>query len=164
MARKQPFWRTKTLKQMSLAEWESLCDGCARCCLNKLEDIDTAEISYTDVRCRLLDEKTCRCKDYPNRQNHVPDCVRLTPEVVPTLNWLPPTCGYRLVNEGQDLPWWHPLVSGNAKTVIEAGISVKGRTSGSEEKYSIDDQVRRIVGWPVQWPKKARAAGKPGGG
>src|SRR5688500_10417759 len=113
---------------MNPAEWESLCDGCGRCCLNKLEDFDTAEIVWTDVACRLLDEGTCRCTNYPGRQAEVPDCIQLTPESVRTLSWLPPTCGYRLVEEGRDLYWWHPLVSGDPATVHQAGISVRGRT------------------------------------
>ena len=106
------FWKTKTLEEMSNVEWESLCDGCARCCLEKLEDEDTGKIYFTHVSCKLLDAGLCTCKDYPNRSDKVPDCVRLTPENVRTLNWLPPSCGYRLVAEGRDLYWWHPLISG----------------------------------------------------
>jgi uncharacterized cysteine cluster protein YcgN (CxxCxxCC family) len=107
------FWKTKTLEEMSAAEWESLCDGCARCCLEKLEDEDTGDIYFTHVSCRLLDAGLCACKDYANRSDQVPDCVRLTPENVRTLSWLPPSCGYRLVAEGRDLYWWHPLISGD---------------------------------------------------
>jgi uncharacterized cysteine cluster protein YcgN (CxxCxxCC family) len=95
------FWKTKTLEEMSSAEWESLCDGCARCCLEKLEDEDTGKIYFTHVSCKLLDSGLCACKDYPNRSDKVPDCVRLTPENVRTLNWLPPSCGYKLVAEGR---------------------------------------------------------------
>src|SRR3954465_8352962 len=109
-----PFWRMKTLEEMSNAEWESLCDGCGRCCLNKIEDIDSGDIAWTDVACRLLDGESCRCSDYAKRQRKVPDCVRLTPESVRTLRWLPPSCAYRLVAEGRELYWWHPLVSGDA--------------------------------------------------
>src|SRR2546430_1646378 len=115
------FWKTKTLEEMSSVEWESLCDGCARCCLEKLEDEDTGKIYFTHVACQLLDAGRCTCKDYPNRSDKVPDCVRLTPENVRTLNWLPPSCGYRLVAEGRDLYWWHPLISGDPDTVHEAG-------------------------------------------
>ncbi len=152
----KPFWRTKTLAEMTDGEWESLCDGCARCCLVKLEDEDTAEIHYTDVRCRLLDGETCRCLDYPNRQAKVPDCVKLTPADVSDLGWLPPTCAYRLLDEGRDLPWWHPLVSGDPATVKAAGISVSGRTYANEDDLTISEQMQRIKGWPKRWPKAAR--------
>jgi len=157
----QPFWKTKPLAAMSAPEWESLCDGCGRCCLVKLEDEDTGEIHTTDIACRLFDEGTCRCKDYPNRSAVVPDCVRLTPQIVPALNWLPVTCAYRLVAEGRDLPWWHPLVSGRQETVVEAKISVLGRTQGSEDDYTIDETLAHIVTWPNRWPRLARTR-KPG--
>ena len=109
------FWKTKTLEEMSSAEWESLCDGCARCCLEKLEDEDTGKIYFTHVSCKLLDAGLCACKDYANRSDLVPDCVRLTPANVRTLNWLPPSCGYKLVAEGRDLYWWHPLDFGRSQ-------------------------------------------------
>lgn len=128
-----PFWTSKTLEQMSPAEWEALCDGCGKCCLAKLEDEDTGEIHWTSVGCRLFDEKTCRCADYEHRLARVPDCVRLTPEKVRTLSWLPSTCAYRLVGEGRDLYWWHHLVSGSRETVHEAGISMRGRISANED-------------------------------
>jgi uncharacterized cysteine cluster protein YcgN (CxxCxxCC family) len=99
-----PFWKTKTLEEMDGTEWESLCDGCARCCLNKLEDWDTGEIVWTNVACTLLDCDSCRCRDYVNRAKTVPDCIQLTPDEVRTLTWLPPTCAYRLVRDGEDLP------------------------------------------------------------
>jgi uncharacterized cysteine cluster protein YcgN (CxxCxxCC family) len=127
-----PFWKTKTLEEMTAAEWESLCDGCGKCCLAKLEDEDTGEIHWTSVACRLFDEKTCRCRDYANRLTQVSDCVRLTPENVRTIAWLPSTCAYRLVANGHDLPDWHPLVSGDPKSVHRAGISVKGKVTASE--------------------------------
>lgn len=127
-----PFWKTKPLAEMSEAEWESLCDGCGKCCLAKLEDADTGEIHWTSVGCRLFDEKTCRCRDYDDRQAQVADCVRLTPENVGEIPWLPMTCAYRLLAEGGDLYWWHPLVSGNAETVHEAGMSIRGRLTGLE--------------------------------
>ena len=156
------FWKTKTLTEMSPTEWESLCDGCGRCCLVKLEDEDTCEIHSTDIACRLFDEGTCRCTDYANRSQKVPDCVRLTPETVPTLGWLPVTCGYRLVARGQDLPWWHPLISGRAETVVEAGISVLGRTTGLEDDFTITETLSHIVAWPNRWPKGAKGK-KPKG-
>jgi uncharacterized cysteine cluster protein YcgN (CxxCxxCC family) len=142
-----PFWQRKPLAEMTNAEWESLCDGCARCCLNKLEDEDTGEIHWTDVACRLLDGDSCRCRDYPNRQAKVPDCVALTADNVTALSWLPPTCAYRLVGEGRDLYWWHPLVSGDPETVHAAGISVRGRTV-SEKGMPFADWEKRVVAWP----------------
>ena len=144
----EPFWRRKTLEQMTVAEWESLCDGCARCCLVKLEDEETAEIAYTDVGCTLLDGASCRCRDYDDRQAKVADCVRLTPRSVRSLGWLPPTCAYRLLAEGRDLPWWHPLVSGDPETVHAAGISVRGRLAGAEEDFTIPELIAHVVDWP----------------
>lgn len=143
-----PFWKTKTLEAMSTEEWESLCDGCARCCLVKLEEEEVAKIHYTDLGCTLLDARTCRCRDYPNRQKKVADCVRLTPEAVRTLSWLPVTCAYRLLSEGKDLAAWHPLVSGNADSVHEAGVSVRGRVKASEDDVPTDNWVNHIVKWP----------------
>jgi uncharacterized cysteine cluster protein YcgN (CxxCxxCC family) len=155
------FWKTKTLEEMSNAEWESLCDGCGRCCLNKLEDEDTGDIYFTHVGCRLLDAGTCGCKDYPNRSDKVPDCVRLTPANVRTLNWLPPSCGYKLVAEGRDLYWWHPLVSGDPNTVHEAGVSVRGRVEGTEQQIPDEELEHHIVQWPGQLPKRARLKRRP---
>ncbi|KAB0679958.1 YcgN family cysteine cluster protein [Aureimonas leprariae] len=149
-----PFWKTKTLDEMTPAEWESLCDGCGRCCLNKLEDADTGAIAWTSVACRLLDGEACRCRDYPNRQRTVPDCIPLNPDTVRELTWLPPNCGYRLVAEGRDLYWWHHLVSGDRDTVHEAGVSVRGRTV-SEEGMDLDDFERHLANWPGRMPKGA---------
>jgi len=142
------FWKTKTLDEMSPEEWELLCDGCGRCCLVKLEDVDTGELHYTDVACSLLDLGECRCTDYGNRSARVPDCVRLTPQSVAEIDWLPPTCAYRLVNENKDLYWWHPLVSGTTETVCEAGISVLGKVV-SEDQVAADDLQGRCVTWPM---------------
>ncbi len=155
----EPFWRTKTLEEMSDAEWESLCDGCGRCCLNKLEDEDTGEIAWTDVACRLLDGESCRCANYAGRQALVPDCVQLDPEAVRSLSWLPPTCGYRLVDEGRDLYWWHPLVSGDAETVHQAGISVRGRTV-SEVSWPPETLEQRLAAWPGKTPRRKAASGR----
>ncbi len=121
----RPFWKTKTLAQMTRIEWESLCDGCGQCCLHKLQDMDNGDYYITDLACTLLDCRTARCGDYGNRFSIVPDCVQLTPKKVYETDWLPETCAYRLVAEGQDLAWWHPLVSGSPETVHEAGISVR---------------------------------------
>src|SRR5918993_5307851 len=145
-----PFWRAKSLAQMTDAEWESLCDGCGRCCLVKREEDGTDRIFFTDVGCRLLDSGACRCRDYPARSEKVSDCVRLTPDVVDEIGWLPPTCAYRLVAEGRDLYWWHPLVSGDPETVHQAGISVRGRVAGREEDFSLSQLLNRIVGWPAE--------------
>jgi len=166
-ARKRPsdqdgfFWKTKKMEDMSRAEWESLCDGCGRCCLSKLEDEDTGEIYYTDVSCKLLDSCTGGCKDYTNRFDTVPDCVVMTPEKVRTLPWLPPSCGYKLVAEGRDLYWWHPLISGDSNTVHEAGVSVRGRVGGTEEEVPDDQLENFLVQWPAQLPKKARLKRRP---
>ncbi|MGN6448553.1 MAG: YcgN family cysteine cluster protein [Brucella intermedia] len=142
----KPFWRTKTLNQLTRSEWESLCDGCGQCCLHKLQDEDTDEIYWTSVACTLLNAETCQCRDYPNRKKTVPDCVFLTPEIVDEVDWLPGTCAYRLVAEGSDLYWWHPLVSGTSETVHEAGISVRGKvTAFDHDMEDADDYLDHMV-------------------
>lgn len=145
----EPFWKTTALEDMTPAQWESLCDGCGRCCLNKLEDWDTGKIAWTNVACRLLDTHSCRCTDYDNRQAEVPECIGLTPQSVRTLTWLPPSCGYRLIVEGRDLYWWHPLVSGDPETVHMAGVSVRGRTV-PEEGLALEAYEDHIVDWPFE--------------
>ena len=143
---KRPFWREKTLQEMSQAEWESLCDGCAKCCLLKLEDEDTGEFHYTDVACRLLDHQTCRCIDYKNRKQKVPDCVVLTPKKIASLKWMPSTCAYRLISEGKDLFPWHPLISGDAGSVHDHNVSVLGKIV-AEKDIPEEDLEFRIVDW-----------------
>lgn len=141
-----PFWKAKALGAMTRDEWESLCDGCGRCCLAKLEDEDTGEIAYTDVACRLLDLGSCQCTRYAARSRFVPDCITLTPENVGTIAWMPSTCAYRLVAEGRDLAWWHPLVSGDSETVHLAGVSVRNRVITERDTVDLED---RIVTWPA---------------
>lgn len=145
---KEPFWKRKTLEEMTRAEWESLCDGCAKCCLVKLEDEDTLEILFTDAVCKLLDGNSCRCTDYANRSKLVPDCVHLTPKIIREVNWMPPSCAYRLIAEGKDLPSWHPLVSGETESVHRAGMSVRGRTI-CESEVEFEDICDHIVEWPT---------------
>ncbi|PCJ69196.1 MAG: hypothetical protein COA62_11220 [Rhodobiaceae bacterium] len=145
----KPFWQTKSLSEMTRPEWESLCDGCAKCCLIKLEDEDTGDLEYTDIACNLLDCENCSCTDYPNRATKVPDCVELTPKNVHQLTWMPSTCAYRLLAEGKDLPWWHPLVSGEEESVHLAGVSVRGRVL-LEDDVDMTDIESRIVSWPEQ--------------
>lgn len=139
-----PFWKTKTLEQMSRDEWESLCDGCARCCMVKLEDDDTGTIHLTRLACSMLEVKTCRCSNYANRFSLMADCIDVTVEKVRQLKWLPATCGYRIVNEGRDLAWWHPLVSGSPETVHQAGISVKSFAM-SEKRVKEENYHRYII-------------------
>lgn len=135
----QPFWTEKTLEQMTPAEWESLCDGCGKCCLSKLEDEDSGEIYWTSVACRLFDAEACRCRDYEHRLSQVPDCVGLTPDKVRTLTWLPSTCAYKLVADGDELYWWHHLISGSRETIHAAGMSVRGRVTASEDDLAEPD-------------------------
>ena len=158
MAGTAPFWRTKTLGEMTRAEWESLCDGCGRCCLHKLRDEETDELAWTEVACRLLDTQSCRCSDYANRKARVPDCVKLTPKRVAEIDWLPPSCAYRLLRDGHDLPWWHPLVSGDPETVVQAGISVRGKAVREREAGALEDHV---VAWPGRIPRAARPITPP---
>ena len=144
----EPFWRTKTLAEMTPQEWESLCDGCAKCCLVKLEDEGTGEIDATDVACRLLELGTCRCGDYAGRKRKVPDCVILSPDNVGELRWMPATCAYRLVHEGKDLYPWHHLVCGDRDAVHRLGISIKGRVV-SERDVADEDLPDHVIDWLV---------------
>ncbi|MDA1076555.1 MAG: YcgN family cysteine cluster protein [Proteobacteria bacterium] len=141
------FWRNKTLGQLNPQEWEAVCDGCARCCLIKLQDEDTDEIFFTDLVCDSLDLGSCRCTHYPQRHVLVPDCIQFETEQAYSLEWLPVSCGYRRMAEGRPLAWWHPLVSGSADTVHTAGISVRGRVSpcGGVPEYDQEDHIIRWV-------------------
>jgi uncharacterized cysteine cluster protein YcgN (CxxCxxCC family) len=141
-----PFWKHKTLGEMTREEWESLCDGCAKCCLAKLQDIESDEIAFTNVACRLLDLKTCRCTNYAGRRRHVPTCERLTPDNVPTFDWLPSSCAYRLIAAGTDLPWWHHLVSGDPDLVHICGRSVRGKVISEAEAGPLEHHL-------VEWPR-----------
>lgn len=119
------FWVHKSLHEMTDSEWESLCDGCGKCCLQKFIDDETNEIYYTRIACVMLDENTCNCKDYANRFKHVDDCLKLSRELVDQFYWLPETCSYRLLSEGKSLPKWHPLITGSKKAMHQGGFSAK---------------------------------------
>ena len=138
------FWEMIPLSRMTTAQWESLCDGCAKCCLEKLEDEDTGRIYYTNVVCKLLHRDTCRCGDYNNRSRIVPSCVTLTPAVLENPRWLPSTCAYRLVAEKRPLPDWHPLITGDPGTVGEAGESVSGRVVSEADAGPLE---HHLVDW-----------------
>lgn len=138
------FWETKSLAEMSRAEWEALCDGCGLCCLVRFEDEDTGEVIPAKVHCKLLDPATCRCSDYAARRAQVPDCIKLTPAKVGRLKWMPKSCAYRRLHEGRGLADWHPLVSGDPESVHRAGVSVRGQTV-SEAELSEREQVDRLA-------------------
>jgi len=138
------FWETKTLAQMTTEEWESLCDGCGKCCLIKLEDEDTGELAFTSVVCDLIDLETCRCTRYSERCTLVPDCIDLKQHDFAEYNWLPSTCAYRLLIDGKPLPNWHPLVSGTAESVKDAGVSI---SSYAIKESQVDDPEDHIIEW-----------------
>lgn len=140
------FWQIKTLEEMSEEEWESLCDGCGRCCLQKLEDEETAEVHYTQLVCYLYDMDECACSDYINRSKKVGNCVKLDASKVDEFHWLPASCAYRLIAEGKDLYDWHPLVSGNPQTVVAAGVSIKGKVL-PEQVVNEDDWEEHVIHW-----------------
>ena len=137
----KPFWQTKSLEEMTAAEWESLCDGCGLCCLIRFEDEETGEVIPTRVACKLLDQHLCRCRDYVNRKAHVPDCIKLTPWNIDALAWMPPSCAYRRLHEGRGLPSWHPLITGDPDSVHTAGVSIRDQTVSEESLADPEDAL-----------------------
>jgi len=142
-----PFWKQKSLAQLTEEEWESLCDGCGKCCLHKLEEEDTGRIYHTDVACSLLDIGICQCTSYVDRLLLVPDCKQLTATNIAEISWLPKTCAYKLIDEGRDLYWWHPLISGDPETVHDAGISIRNRAITEQEANELENHI-------VEWPNE----------
>ncbi|MEW5250200.1 YcgN family cysteine cluster protein [Microbulbifer sp. 2201CG32-9] len=142
----KPFWQRKSLQQMTGAEWESLCDGCGRCCVHRLEDEDSGQVYTTNVACRLLDTHSCQCGDYAHRRQRVPDCIQLQGRDLAALDWLPATCAYRTLAEGRQLADWHPLVSGSPESVHQAGISVRGCVV-SEDLVHPEDLEQHLITW-----------------
>ena len=145
------FWETVPLAEMTEREWEAVCDGCAKCCLLKLEDADDGTVYFTDVHCRLLDPRTCRCRDYANRTVRVRTCIRLTPADLAALFWMPTSCSYRRLAEGRGLAAWHPLLTGDADAVHRAGASIRGRAVPETEVDEVELEDR-LVDWPVLEP------------
>lgn len=138
------FWQQKSLDEMNSEEWESLCDGCGKCCLHKIEDEDTRELFYTRIACQLLDIGSCQCSDYPNRKSRVPECLKLRPGDVDSFHWLPKSCSYRLIHEGKSLPAWHYLVSGDRQSIHQAGQSVQA-WAVSETAVTDEDEWLDLV-------------------
>lgn len=143
------FWETKRLDEMTEPEWEAICDGCARCCLAKLEDEDDGTVYYTDVACKLLDLELCRCRDYANRTSAVPGCIALSPQALDDLWMMPPSCSYRRLAEGRGLPDWHHLLSGDAQTVHAQDWSIKAAAIAETALPESVDLEDRLVEWPV---------------
>ena len=135
------FWKTKKLAEMTAEEWESLCDNCGKCCLHKLEDEDTGEIAYTNVACKLINLNTCRCTRYAERTQLVAECLNLKQYDFTQYHWLPATCAYRLLNEGKELPVWHPLRSGHAASVKKAGISISSYAIKESAAMDLEDHI-----------------------
>ena len=142
-----PFWERKSLAEMTRSEWESLCDGCGRCCVLKLEDAATGEVRPTSIACRLLDLRTCRCRHYRARHELVPECLPLTAVTLRSYRWLPTSCAYRRIHEGRGLAWWHPLVSGSRETVRQAGVSVHGRVVSEDAVHPDEPLQAHVVRW-----------------
>jgi uncharacterized cysteine cluster protein YcgN (CxxCxxCC family) len=141
----KPFWETKCLRQMTVPEWESLCDGCGLCCLVRFEDEETGEVIPTRVHCRLFDGDLCRCSDYADRRKTVPECIKLTPYNIEGLEWMPPSCAYRRLHEGKPLPLWHPLMTGDPESVHEAGVSVRGQTFSEDLLADPEDALDHVA-------------------
>lgn len=143
------FWETVPLDDMTRPEWEALCDGCGKCCMNKLEDDETGEVAFTRVACRLFDDATCQCSKYPIRHQFVPECIVMTPETIERhMYWLPTTCAYRLLYQGEPLYNWHPLITGDASSTLAAGVSMAGMTV-SETTVDDDDWEEHIISEPM---------------
>lgn len=136
---KDQYWKRKSLAEMNTAEWEALCDGCALCCMHKLEDEDTGQIFYTDVACKLLNLETCRCGDYANRARAVASCLVLSVNRPEEFSWLPSSCAYRRLANEQELPAWHPLLTGRPESVHEAGVSMLGKavSEGDTDDFTV---------------------------
>lgn len=147
-SRSRPFWETKRLEQMTVPEWESLCDGCGLCCLVRFEDEETGEVIPTRVHCKLFDSAACRCTDYANRKRTVPDCIKLTPYNIEALEWMPKSCAYRRLHEGKSLPSWHPLITGDPESVHAAGVSVRNQTV-SEESFADPEDALDFSAWDL---------------
>lgn len=147
MKTEKPFWEVKSLEEMTIEEWESLCDGCGRCCLFKLENPETGELFFTNVVCYLFDSQNCRCLDYENRSQLVPTCLTLNPENASSLYWIPKTCAYRRLAEGKKLSWWHPLVSKDPESVHKAGISIQNKAISEAEIDLENDLEDFIIDW-----------------
>ncbi len=146
MVAAQPFWVSKSLREMSKNEWESLCDGCGKCCLHKLECEDSGDVFYTSVACKYLNLDSCSCSDYTHRKSLVAECLELRVDDIDDFFWLPQTCAYRLLAEGKPLFDWHPLVSGSKDTIHSSGVSVKGKVL-SEENVNEDDMEEYVIRW-----------------
>jgi uncharacterized protein len=144
----KPFWETKSLAQMTVREWESLCDGCGLCCLVRFEDEESGEVVPTRVHCKLFDSQSCACTDYANRKRHVPDCIKLTPHNIQNLHWMPFSCAYRRLDEGKPLPSWHPLITGDPESVHEAGVSIRGQTI-SEDTLKDPEDAFELAAWDL---------------
>ena len=158
----RPFWERLSLDEMDDAQWESLCDGCGRCCLQKLEDEDTGEVWFTRVACRLLDSRSARCKDYENRFSRVPDCLSIRPLTEEKSNWLPDTCAYRKLFRGETLEAWHPLISGRTDSVREVGISMAG-CCVSEMLVPVHEYFHHLIQWDKETADTPEQAGNQPG-